>query len=144
MTSTVLDINQDMKQRKVVIASRPENLSIIENFIEQIQVEFGIKDDVYGNIVIALTEAVNNAINHGNKRDDSKNVVVVAVLKGPFLLEISVEDEGDGFNYLDVPDPTLPENVLSESGRGIYIMKEITDNFSYNEKGNALVMQFNI
>ena len=94
--------------------------------------------------MIALTEAVNNAINHGNKRDASKSVVVIAELRNPFLLEISVEDEGEGFHYLDVPDPTLPENVLSESGRGIFIMREITDNFSYNERGNALIMQFNI
>lgn len=133
-----------MQQKKVVIASKPENLSIIENFIEQLQEDFKVKEDVYGNIVISLTEAVNNAINHGNKRDPEKNVKVTAYLQNPFLLAITVEDEGSGFNYASIPDPTLPENMLSESGRGVFIMRAITDGFEYQKNGSSLTMLFNI
>jgi serine/threonine-protein kinase RsbW len=132
------------QERKLVIASKSENMLLVENFVEQLQEEYRVKEDVYGNIVIAVTEAVNNAIMHGNKENPDKNVSISARLLNPFLLTITVQDEGNGFNVDDLPDPTLPENILSDTGRGVYIIKEICDNVEYSRNGTTVTMQFNI
>jgi serine/threonine-protein kinase RsbW len=117
---------------------------LVENFVEQLQEEYRVKEDVYGNIVIAVTEAVNNGIMHGNKENPDKNVSISARLLNPFLLAITVQDEGNGFDVDDLPDPTLPENILSDTGRGVYIIKEICDNVEYSNNGTTVTMQFNI
>lgn len=132
------------QERKLVIPSRSENMLLVENFVEQLQEEYRVKEDVYGNIVIAVTEAVNNGIMHGNKENPDKNVSISARLLNPFLLAITVQDEGNGFDVDDLPDPTLPENILSDTGRGVYIIKEICDNVEYSNNGTTVTMQFNI
>jgi serine/threonine-protein kinase RsbW len=132
------------QERKLVIASKWENMLLVENFVEQLQEEYRVKEDVYGNIVIAVTEAVNNSIMHGNKENPDKSVSICARLLNPFLLAITVQDEGNGFNVDNLPDPTLPENILSDTGRGVYIIKEICDNVEYSRNGATVTMQFNI
>jgi len=132
------------QERKLVIASKSENILLVENFVEQLQEEYRVKEDVYGNIVIAVTEAVNNGIMHGNKENPDKSVSISARLLNPFLLTITVQDEGNGFNVDNLPDPTLPENILSDTGRGVYIIKEICDNVEYSRNGTTVTMQFNI
>lgn len=132
------------QERKLIIASKSENILLVENFVEQLQDEYRVKEDVYGNIVIAVTEAVNNGIMHGNKENPDKSVSISARLLNPFLLTITVQDEGQGFSVDDLPDPTLPENILSDTGRGVYIIKEICDNVEYTLRGTTVTMQFNI
>ena len=101
----------------------------------------GVQEDAYGNVLIAVTEAVNNAISHGSQQDKSLNVAVyVADASESFCF--SVKDEGHGFDYHNLPDPTAPENILKENGRGIFLMKNLSDEVEYNEQGNQVSLYF--
>ena len=88
-------------------------------------------EELYGNILIALSEAVNNAIIHGNKNIVDKEALVVASFADG-LLTFTVSDQGDGFNFLDLPDPTLPENIEKPQGRG-FLMNHLSDGVVFEE-----------
>ncbi len=137
-------VQQSMKERQLVISSQLDNVSLVEDFIEQLQEDFQVKEDVYGNILVTVTEAVNNAIKHGNKLDPNKNVTVRAQLLNPFLLTVSIRDEGQGFDPQSLPDPTLPENRLQETGRGIFFMRQLADKATFKENGTLVELTFNI
>jgi serine/threonine-protein kinase RsbW len=98
---------------------------------------------LYGNILIALSEAVNNAIIHGNKNIADKEALVVASLIED-VLTFTVTDQGEGFNFLDLPDPTLPENLEKPQGRGIFLMNHLSDGVTYEEPGNSVDICFKI
>ncbi|HAF15445.1 MAG TPA: ATP-binding protein [Blastocatellia bacterium] len=86
----------------------------------------GVGEDVVFGIDMAVREALTNAVVHGNKLDATKSVEVsLKTLPGTF--EISVHDQGTGFNPNDVPDPTIAENILKTSGRGIFFMRNFMD-----------------
>lgn len=113
----------------------------VENLVDRICSGLGVEEEAYGNVLIAVTEAVNNAIQHGNElqRDLFVNVAV-GDKKEEFCFNI--EDEGKGFNFSDLPDPTAPENILKESGRGIFLMKNLADEVVYNDVGNSVIIYF--
>jgi serine/threonine-protein kinase RsbW len=81
-------------------------------------------------IDMAIREAVTNAVIHGNKQDDSKQIRV-AIKSSPQGIEISVHDEGAGFNPAEVPDPTATENIMKASGRGIFFMRNFVDEIEW-------------
>lgn len=91
-------------------------------------------------IHLAVEEALMNAIKHGNQRDPAKFVYVMYRFHAK-ILQITIEDEGDGFNPNDVPDPTLEENLELPSGRGLMLMKTFMTQVNYNEKGNRVAME---
>ena len=86
----------------------------------------GISDDVAFVIDMAVREAVTNAVLHGNRQDDDKTVDIT-LKSSPDAVEISVHDQGPGFNPEAVPDPTVQENILKASGRGIFFMRSFMD-----------------
>ena len=86
----------------------------------------GIAEDVAFGVDMAVREAVTNAVVHGNKLDDAK-VVELKLRNTPAVFEITVRDQGTGFNPNDVPDPTKDENILRTSGRGIFFMRNFMD-----------------
>lgn len=88
---------------------------------------------------LALEEALTNAMKHGNKFSPDKRVFVKSTLKGS-VLTIEIEDQGDGFQPADLPDPTADENLGRTSGRGVLLIKSFMENVSYNDKGNILKM----
>lgn len=91
------------------------------------------------NFRVGLTEALSNAMLYGNGRDPSKNVVVeVGVYEG--ALRAKIRDQGVGFDPSSVPDPTLPENLARPCGRGLFLMRELLDEVSYNERGNEVTL----
>lgn len=94
-------------------------------------------------IHLAVEEALMNAIKHGNQRDPEKSVMVDYRLNAEDLY-ISIEDEGEGFDPDDVPDPTLEENLELPSGRGLMLMRTFMSKVDYNERGNGVVMEKNI
>lgn len=120
-----------------------DNIVLAENFIDSISSENNISEEIYGNILIATTEAVVNAVKHGNRLDSTKFVFLDAVLEGN-TLEIDVKDEGMGFDFSSLPDPTLPENILKFSGRGIYLIKSLSDGLEFLEGGTLLKMTFKL
>src|SRR5688500_11128932 len=109
----------------IQVPSMTENIRMIESFIDNAKEKFHLDDDIYGNIMIAVTEAVNNAIKHGNSSDKSKNVSLTLSLKDS-MIKFVVKDEGGGFDYNDLPDPTAPENLEKPGGRGIFLMRHLS------------------
>ncbi len=126
---------------KITIQSDIENLTIIENMVDTLSKRLGVSDDVYGKILVSTVEAVNNAIIHGNKADIRKNVTVEISADGN-LFEVTVTDEGKGFEYDTLPDPTRPENIENLHGRGAFLMRNLTDFLDFNESGNEVRMKF--
>jgi serine/threonine-protein kinase RsbW len=127
------------------IKSDPKNVGVVEKFVEDLRQEFNIGDDTYGNILITLTEAANNAIIHGNKCDLSKEVEIIygADERGKNLTVI-MKDEGPGFDYNNLPDPTDPENLEKTSGRGVFLIMQLADMVVFSDNGATVEMQFRI
>jgi serine/threonine-protein kinase RsbW len=100
-----------------------------------------LNEDYYGNILIAVTEAVNNAVVHGNGLEDSKKVKV-QVNKEKERLMFVVEDQGTGFDFDNLPDPTAPENIEKPDGRGIFLMKNLSDEVEFENKGSKVCITF--
>jgi len=132
-----------MNQVKIQIPSLIENIRVIESFIDNSKDEFEFEDDIYGNIMVAVTESVNNAIRHGNKFDKDKNVYLTLQVEDNKLL-FEVEDEGPGFDYENLPDPTAPENLESPGGRGIFLMRNLCDEVSFDNNGKKVRLIFNV
>ncbi|PRY14996.1 serine/threonine-protein kinase RsbW [Pontibacter ummariensis] len=132
-----------MNQVKIQIPSLIENIRVIESFIDNSKEEFDFEDDIYGNIMVAVTESVNNAIRHGNKFDKDKNVYLTLQVEENKLL-FEVEDEGPGFDYENLPDPTAPENLENPGGRGIFLMQNLCDEVNFMEDGKKVQLIFNI
>ena len=132
-----------MKSIRIEIPSLSENIRMIESFIDNAKEKFHLSDDIYGNIMIAVTEAVNNAIRHGNKSESTKNVTLALSLESG-LIKFKVEDEGSGFDFHNLPDPTAPENLEKPGGRGIFLMKHLSDEVNFKESGRVVELSFYI
>jgi serine/threonine-protein kinase RsbW len=128
---------------KIELESKLEQLATVEKLVDSIAEKVSIEGDVYANILIGVTEAVTNAIVHGNKLDSSKNVTVEYSFNDKNV-QFIITDQGDGFNYYSVPDPTLPENIEKEDGRGIFLMNTLADEVIYNDKGTEVSLKFYI
>lgn len=123
------------------IPSIPENVRVVEQFIEELKEQLHINDDIYGNIMIAVTESVNNAIIHGNQ-SDHKKLVDLSMQIDDRKISFSIKDEGKGFNYNNLPDPTAPENLLEPGGRGIFIIKHLADEVEFLLQGSQVNLTF--
>lgn len=130
-----------MNSLKIQVPSLPENIRIVESFIDNVKDKYNISDDMYGNIMVAVTESVNNAIRHGNNSDKSKNVTL-SVLVEDNLLRFQIEDEGPGFDHNSLPDPTAPENLDKLGGRGIFLMKHLSDEVKFENNGRRVELVF--
>jgi len=126
---------------QIQIPSLPENIRIVESFIDNAKDQYQLNDDIYGNIMIAVTESVNNAIVHGNQSDSKKNVHLQLALEDS-QIKFIIEDEGTGFDYTNLPDPTLPENISKPGGRGIFLMKNLCDEVSFKKEGRVTELSF--
>lgn len=127
--------------KEINFPSRIENLSLVEKMIDKVCEEFKVNEDHYGNILIALTEAVNNAILHGNKQDPSKNITLTFENKETGLSFV-VEDEGEGFDFQHLPDPTDPANLEKPNGRGVFLMKNLADEVTFTNQGKRVELKF--
>lgn len=130
-----------MDNISIEIPSLSENIRIIESFIDNAKEKFNLNDDIYGNIMISVTESVNNAIIHGNGNDKSKNVKI-SLLLDDGMIKFQIEDEGPGFDYNGLPDPTAPENLSKPGGRGIFLMRNLADEVSFHNDGRTVELSF--
>ena len=130
-----------VKNISIEIPSLAENIRIIESFIDNAKEKYHLDDDIYGNIMIAVTEAVNNAIKHGNKDNSSKNVSISLSLEDG-MIKFKIQDEGSGFDFHKLPDPTSPENISKPGGRGIFLMKHLSDEVNFKENGTVVELSF--
>ena len=129
-------------KKSILIESKIENINKIEKIIDEVSEEAKINSEVYGKMLIATVEAVNNSIVHGNKEDESKSVKVDFDVQEDWI-SIFIEDEGPGFNFYNVPDPTTPENIENIHGRGVYLMKHLADDVIFHGHGNRVEIKFN-
>lgn len=130
-------------KRKIIIESKLENICEVEKLIDEVSDEIKISSDIYGKVLIATIEAVNNSIVHGNKLDPKKKVFINLYSENR-VLHIIIEDEGPGFDFNHVPDPTTPENIENISGRGVFLMKKLADNLIFNDKGTQVELIFKV
>ena len=130
-----------VKNISIEIPSLAENIRIIESFIDNAKEKYHLDDDIYGNIMIAVTEAVNNAIKHGNKDNSSKNVSISLSLEDG-MIKFKIQDEGSGFDFHKLPDQTSPENISKPGGRGIFLMKHLSDEVDFKENGKVVELSF--
>jgi serine/threonine-protein kinase RsbW len=132
-----------METIKIQIPAISENIRMIESFIDNSKEKFQLDEDLYGNIMIAVTEAVNNAIKHGCRANSEKSVSLTLTLTEN-AIKFKIEDEGVGFDYHNLPDPTAPENLEKPSGRGIFLMKHLADEVDFNDNGRVVELTFYI
>ncbi len=125
------------------ISSASENLRIVEKVIDDMSLELDLTDEVYGNVLVATMEATNNAIIHGNKSDPNKQVKL-EIVKDKKDLVIKIVDQGPGFDYTHVPDPTAPENLEKINGRGIFLMKRLSDDIVFSDEGRIVELKFRV
>jgi serine/threonine-protein kinase RsbW len=128
-------------KRRLKIESSVNNLRVVENAIDEVMNEIGITHENYGKILVSTLEAVNNAIMHGNKFEKDK-IVDVEISYRNDNLKIKIKDEGKGFIPEEVPDPTIPQNLESLNGRGIFLMSKLADEIKYSKRGNSVTMLF--
>jgi serine/threonine-protein kinase RsbW len=102
---------------------------------------FNLNPDQQGNILISLTEAVTNAIVHGNCEEEAKTVQV-RLRKEKNCLAVRVSDEGHGFDFESLPDPTRPDHLCECGGRGVYLMRQLSDQVSFYDNGSTVEMRF--
>jgi serine/threonine-protein kinase RsbW len=126
--------------KQLTISSLQKNISQIERFVEEICDENYISANYFGNIMLAIEEAVKNAIVHGNKIDGQKKVIITFQRKKDGLSFI-IEDEGEGFNHQNIPNPIDSEDV---SGNGIFLMRSLADKLNFNAKGNQVELVFSV
>ena len=126
-------------ERKLTLENRLEEVNRAEETILQAIAEHGFSESDSFAIKLALEEALANAIKHGNSGDPDKHVIVEFSIEDD-RFQISISDEGGGFDPEDVPDPTLDENLTKPYGRGVMLMRTYMDEVSYNEAGNCVTM----
>ena len=130
------------KYQTLKINSNAQSLLLVERLIEDVCEVYNVSEDCYGNMLIAVTEAVNNAIHHGNRSNPDKQVKIGFESEDNMLV-FSICDEGDGFDYKSLPDPTDPDNIDKLSGRGVFLMTNLADLIRFEENGRQVFLGFN-
>lgn len=128
-------------EKNIQIASVQNNIRIIENLIDETCSKMKLSTEVYGKVLVAAIEAVNNAIIHGNKSNPEKKVEIKLTVTEKEM-HIFVEDEGEGFDYENVPDPTAPENIENIHGRGVFLMIQLSDEVHFYNNGAKVELIF--
>lgn len=140
---TVNKYNISMNKSELSIPSTLENIQLVENFIEIITEKYHLSEKLLGKVTLSVIEAVNNAILSGNKENPQKAVKLTAICNARSVI-ITVEDEGEGFDFSKIPDPTTPKRFMKESGRGLYLMSKLTDELIFDKNGAKVIMSFTL
>ena len=130
-----------IKGDTICIPSDQEHLVAVDEFLEGTLRGFAVDESLIADIAISVTEIVNNAIIHGNKKDPAKEVSL-RIQNDSGKLQFTITDEGAGFDPKDIPDPLKEENLMREVGRGVFIVKSLMDNITVENtgKGSIVVM----
>ena len=126
---------------KKIVSSDPNLIPEVDEFIFDKINSTNLEEDALSNLSLAISEALSNAMVHGNKLDPNKDVTVSIKISDDELM-LSIKDEGDGFDPDSVPDPTIPENILKDSGRGIHIMRSFIDQVFYTFSSEGTELKF--
>jgi serine/threonine-protein kinase RsbW len=129
----------------LALKSDPKQVIKVERFLEKLKDNIRLNDVLFNRLLVATTEAVNNGIIHGNKRDPGKTVIITCSLNGQSLV-VRVQDEGPGVDPSKLPDPLSEENLLRENGRGVFLMRSLMDEVVFEKVpgGSIVVMKINL
>jgi serine/threonine-protein kinase RsbW len=125
----------------MVLKSEIQNINQVEKLIDELSSKYNLNSDIYGKLVLAVVEGVNNAIVHGNKMVVEKDITVDYTVNDN-AIEFYITDSGNGFDFNNIPDPTKPENIEKTHGRGIFLMNHLADEMEFIEPGNKVKMVF--
>ena len=128
-------------ERDLIITSQLSNINLVREFLDQIFIESGLKRSFFNRFFLGISEAVSNSIIHGNCLQADKNVFIKICWNEEFLQAI-VKDEGHGFSYEELRDPTSSENLLKESGRGIHLIRSMADRVEFLESGTKVIIKY--
>lgn len=133
-------VDKNSNGDSIIIPSSPDFIADVDEFLESWLRERDVPDDMVADLAIAITELVNNAIKHGNRKDATKKVTVSLRLANNEA-EATICDEGQGFNPESVANPVAEENLMKEIGRGIFIVRSLMDSleFSFPKEGGTRV-----
>ncbi|MCC6937947.1 MAG: ATP-binding protein [Flavobacteriales bacterium] len=126
---------------RIDFPAKAENIALAEKLIDEACSRYGVHESLYGNILIALTEAVNNAIHHGNALDPTKTVTLGYEVKDDRIV-FMVQDQGAGFDFNHLPDPTDPQNLEKPHGRGVFLMRALADSIEFRDNGSTVALAF--
>ena len=133
-----------MKSFNIIIASDKSEIHKVERLLEEVNNESGLEIEKFVNFQIAVSEALVNAIVHGNKEDKNKKVFCEIECADKHMT-VRIKDEGEGFDLNEIPDPTSSENILKEHGRGVFIIRSLVDDFKCIalENGTEMILTVN-
>ena len=120
----------------------PSDIKYIEKVREEILghlERFKVEESIQFDIRLAIEEAVRNAIEHGNPPNKGLSVVVSYCVDKD-KIEVTVEDQGEGFDFKKVPDPRTEDNIMKGGGRGVFLIHKLMDKVTYNKKGNIITI----
>ena len=133
-----------LRNKELLLKSSVTELYKLESFVEQISDVYNINSTYYSNILVVLNEAVTNSIIHANHQEEAKQVSIKFESKNRGLV-FTISDEGTGFDFNNYPDPTdINIENYDEIGRGLFLMKSLSDNIEYNEETHAIEIGFKI
>ncbi len=128
----------------LTLQSTYEEIEKVEGLLNALQKEINFGDELFARLMLAVSEAATNAVLHGNKLDASKKVKIEVFKTNENQLIFEIKDEGSGFDPKSIPDPLEDENLLKDSGRGVFLMKEYANDIQYLEGGTKLILSFNL
>ena len=128
---------------RLVFKSDIRNINLVEKLIDDLSDKYDLHDEVYGKLLLSVVEAVNNAIVHGNKMDVEKDVVLEYSIDDA-KIDFVITDNGEGFDYNNIPDPTKPENIEKTHGRGIFLMNHLADEIEFLKNGSIVKLSFDL
>jgi serine/threonine-protein kinase RsbW len=129
------------KHQTIKLSSDLASLVKIEGIIDDLAAELQLNEEEAANVYVAVNEAVKNSIQFGNRENHNKSVTIV-IDKIDNSLSFTIKDEGNGFDYNNLPDPTAPENIENITGRGIFLMKSLADSVEFKDGGATVVLRF--
>lgn len=135
--------HQPPSVHRLVLDSDTRNIHQVEDFFIRLNEEFTIGEEKFHALLVAVTEAVNNGMIHGNKNDQSKHVTITCSLYRK-MLTVTITDEGGGFSPESLPNPLHDDNLLRAGGRGVFLMRTLMESVSFNKAGNEVTMKLHI
>ncbi len=133
-----------LRNKELLLKSNLTELHKLESFVEQISDVYNVNSTYYSNILVVLNEAVTNSIIHANHQEETKNVIIKFESKNKGLV-FTITDQGKGFDFNNYPDPTdINIDNYEEIGRGLFLMKSLSDTIEYNEDTHAIEISFKI
>lgn len=130
-------------KKNIVFFSERSNINIVEQLVDEISEKLEISPEMYGNILVCVVEAARNAIIHGNRLDPNKEVFV-EFENTETEISFKFRDEGRGFDFENIPDPTAPENLEKPFGRGIFLIRNLSDKTEFFVEGTEVKITFNL